>query len=122
MPHTIGEKAFIPAIRTVLDRVLHHKNTNHVLRSIPLSNNTVKRRIDEMGQCIEKQLIEMMRYNMFSIQVDESTLPGNKCLLLVCVRVIVCDTTYEELAMSGIMETHSTGQLVFNKIKKLFRF
>ena len=50
LPHTIGEKAFIPAIRTVLDRVLHLNNTSNVLRTIPLSNNTVKRRIDEMGE------------------------------------------------------------------------
>ena len=54
--------------------------------------------------------------NLFSIQVDESTLPGNKCLLL-CVRMVVGDKTYEELAISQLMETHSTGQLVFNKIK-----
>ena len=43
-------QAFIPAIKTVLDRVLHLNNTSNVLRTIPLSNNTVKRRIDEMGE------------------------------------------------------------------------
>ena len=31
LPHIIGEKAFIPAIRPVLDRALHHRNNNHVL-------------------------------------------------------------------------------------------
>ena len=54
LPHIIGGKAFIPTIRTVLYRVLHLRNTNHVLRSIPLRNNTVKRRVDEMRECIEK--------------------------------------------------------------------
>ena len=120
LPHTIGEKAFIPAIRTVLEKVLHIKNISNVLRIIPLSNNTVKRRIDEMGECVEKKLITLMCTNLFSIQVDESTLPGNKCLLLVCVRMVVGDKTYEELAISQLMETHSTGQLVFNKIKNYF--
>ena len=43
-------QAFIPAIKTVLDRVLHLNNTSNVLRTIPSSNNTVKRRIDEMGE------------------------------------------------------------------------
>jgi len=42
LPHTIGEKAFLPAIRTVLEKVLHIKNISNVLRIIPLSNNTVK--------------------------------------------------------------------------------
>ena len=32
LPHIIGEKASIPAIRPVLDRALHHRNNNHVLR------------------------------------------------------------------------------------------
>ena len=58
--------------------------------------------------------------NLFSIQVDESTLPGNKCLLLVCVRIIVDDKICEELAMSQQMKTHSIGHLVFNKIKNYF--
>ena len=120
LPHTIGEKAFIPVIRTVLEKVIHYKNTSNVLRAIPLSNNTVKRRIDEMGEFVEQKLVRMMCDNVFSMQVDESTLPGNKCLLLVCVRVIVDDKTYEELAMSELMETHSTGELVFEKIKKYF--
>ena len=48
------------------------------------------------------------------------TLPENKCLFLVCVRLIVDDTTYEELAISQLMETHSTGRFVFEKIKKYF--
>ena len=85
LPHTIGEKAFIPVIRTVLEKVIHYKNTSNVVRSIPLSNNTVKRRIDEMGECVEQKLVQMMCDNVFSMQVDESTLPGNKCLLFVCV-------------------------------------
>ena len=95
LPHTIGEKAFIPVIRTVLEKVIHYKNTSNVVRSIPLSNNTVKRRIDEMGECVEQKLVQMMCDNVFSMHVDESTLPGNKCLLLVCVLLIVDDTTYE---------------------------
>ena len=38
-----------------------------------------------------------------------------------CLRaLIVDDKTYEELAISELMETHSTGELVFEKIKKYF--
>ena len=39
----------------------------------------------------------------------------------MCVRLIVGDTTYEELAISQLMETHSTGQLMFEKIKQYFK-
>ena len=73
-----------------------------------------------MVECVEKKLARMMCNNLFSMQVDESTLSGNKCLLIVCVRLTVGDTTYKELAISQLMETHSTGQLMFEKIKQYF--
>ena len=73
-----------------------------------------------MSECVEQKLVQMMCNNFFLMQVDESTLPENKCLFLVCVRLIVDDTTYEELAISQLMETHSTGRFVFEKIKKYF--
>ena len=98
-----------------------NKNTSNVLRSIPLSNNTVKRRIDEMSECVEQKLVQMMCNNFFLMQVDESTLPENKCLFLVCVRLIVDDTTYEELAFSQLTETHSTGRFVFKKLKNIMK-
>ena len=63
LPQTIGEKTFIPVLRTILDKVIHIKNTTNVLRSIPLSNNTVKRHIDEMAECVEKKLVRMMCNN-----------------------------------------------------------
>ena len=47
LPHTIGKKkTFIPVLKTVLEKVMRYKNTSNVLRSIPLSNNIVNRRID----------------------------------------------------------------------------
>ena len=54
--------------------------------------------------------------NFFSMLVDESTLPGSKCLILVCVRLVNNNTVYEELAFSDLMETNSTGRLVFAKV------
>ena len=62
----------------------------------------------------------MMCNKFFSMQVDESTLPGNKCLILVCVRLINNNTVYEELAFSDLMETNSTERLVFEKNHKIF--
>ena len=36
------------------------------------------------------------------------------------MRLIVDDTTYEELAFSQLMESYSTGGLLFEKFKKYF--
>ena len=54
------------------------------------------------------------------MQVDESTLLGSKCIFLVSVHLISNDTVYEELTFSDLMETHSTGRLVFAKIIRYF--
>ncbi|KAJ8944608.1 hypothetical protein NQ318_011464, partial [Aromia moschata] len=65
-PHTIGEKLILPAIEEVFKL-----------------SNTVQRRIDE----IERFLCNFCT-TYFSIQLDESTLPGNEALLLAHVRFI----------------------------------
>ncbi|KAF8789835.1 Protein FAM200B like protein [Argiope bruennichi] len=73
-PHTIGEELILPAIEEVLKTVLH-KPPFDVLKRIPLSNNTVQRRIDEMSSDIESFLCNYLQTTHFSIQLDESTLP-----------------------------------------------
>uniref|UniRef100_A0A5S6QP44 Uncharacterized protein n=1 Tax=Trichuris muris TaxID=70415 RepID=A0A5S6QP44_TRIMR len=66
--HTIGEELLIP--------------------KIPLSNNTVQRRIDEMATNVEDALCSSLRTTQFSLQIDELCLPGNEALLLTYVRFI----------------------------------
>ena len=53
-----------------------------------------------MGEYVEQKLVRMVFDNLFSTQVDKFTLLGNKHLLLVCMRLIVDDTTYKELTIS----------------------
>ena len=40
-PHTIGEELILQSVKEVLDTVLHHKVSSTVIKSIPLSKNTV---------------------------------------------------------------------------------
>ncbi|KAJ8897020.1 hypothetical protein PR048_002366 [Dryococelus australis] len=58
-PHTIGEQIILPAIEEVLKTVLH-KSAYDILKRIPLSNNTVQRRIDEMSYDVENVLCNYM--------------------------------------------------------------
>ena len=69
--------------------------------------------------CLTKASSNDVQY-FFSMQVDESILPGSKCLILVCVRLIKNNSVYEELAFSDLMETNSKGRLVFEKIVRYF--
>ncbi|XP_076825941.1 SCAN domain-containing protein 3-like [Clavelina lepadiformis] len=87
-PHTIGEELILPSVKEVLDTVLHHKASSTVIKSIPLSNSTVQRRVEEMATDIEDSLCSIIRNTEFSLQLDESTLPVNEFLLLGYVRFV----------------------------------
>ncbi|KAJ7324397.1 hypothetical protein JRQ81_017417, partial [Phrynocephalus forsythii] len=53
--HTLGEKLILPAIEEVLKSVLR-KPAYDILKRIPLSNNIVQGRIDEMSHVLESFL------------------------------------------------------------------
>ncbi|CAH1984798.1 unnamed protein product [Acanthoscelides obtectus] len=107
-PHTIGEKLILPAVEEVLKTVLH-KPASDIIERIPLSNNTVERRIDEMSSDIESFLCTYLQTTHFSIQLDESTLPDNAALLLAYVRFIMNQEIYEELLFARTLITDTKG-------------
>ncbi|GBP17923.1 SCAN domain-containing protein 3 [Eumeta japonica] len=118
-PHTIGEQLILPAVEEVLKTVLH-KSPFDVLKRIPLSNNTVKRRVDEMSSDIESFLCNHLQKTHFSIQLDESSLPGNEALLLAYVRFIMEEEIHEELLFARTLETDTKGESIFNVLSNFF--
>ena len=59
-PHTIGEDLIMPVVHEVLKTVVHHSTPDQIIKSIPLSNNTVQRRIDEMSADVEEKLYDIL--------------------------------------------------------------
>ena len=86
-PHTINEERILPAVSEVISTVLHKPGFDITKRN-PLSNNSVQRRINEMAQCVENSLCDYLKISKFSLQLEESTLPGNEALLLAYVRFV----------------------------------
>ncbi|XP_044751794.1 SCAN domain-containing protein 3-like [Coccinella septempunctata] len=119
-PHTIGEQLILPAVEEVLKTVLH-KSPFDILKRIPLSNNTVQRRIDEMSSDIESFLCNYLQTTHFSIQLDESTLPGNEALLLAYVRFVMDEEMHEELLFAKTLDTDTKGESIFNILSDFFR-
>lgn len=66
-PHTTDEELILPAISEVICTMLH-KPASGIIR-IPLSNNTVQRRIDEMAQCVKNSLCEYLKTSELSISL-----------------------------------------------------
>lgn len=114
-PFTIGEKLVLPAIKEVISTVMERDPTQ-VLKSIPLSNDTVARRIDEMGADTEEQLCAILRDSPFSLQLDETTTSDNNALLMAYVRYRASNSQEmaEEFLFSKYLDTDTKGQTIFN--------
>ncbi|CAH2003227.1 unnamed protein product [Acanthoscelides obtectus] len=118
-PHTIGEKLILPAVEEVLKTVLH-KPASDIIKRIPLSNNTVEKRIDEMSSDIESFLCNYLQTTHFYIQLDGSTLPDNAALSLAYVRFIMNQEIYEELLFARTLITGTKGESIFHVLKDYF--
>ena len=59
LPFTVGESLLVSGIKHVISTVME-KNPTPVLQAVPLSDTTVKSRIDKMGANIEEKLCEML--------------------------------------------------------------
>ena len=86
-PHQISEELILPAVSEVISTVLN-KPAFDITKRNPLSNNSVQRRNNEMAQCFENSLCDYLKTSEFSLQLYESTLPGNEALLLAYVKFI----------------------------------
>ena len=71
-PHTIAEELILPAA-TDLVSIMVGENAAKKLKDVPLSNNTICRRIEDMEVDISDQLICRLKNNQFAIQLDEAT-------------------------------------------------
>ncbi|GFV74642.1 zinc finger BED domain-containing protein 5 [Trichonephila clavipes] len=69
-PHTIAEELILPAAIEIVE-TMFGDNFAKELQSIPLSNDTVSRRIDDIAEDVEQQLFVYL-------QVDDHVHPG-KC-------------------------------------------
>ena len=81
-PHKLIKPSLIAACNEVLGQSAASK-----MKDIPLSNDTVERRIYDMAEDTEKQLIKKIKKSkLLALQLDESTDIQNNSILLTYVR------------------------------------
>ena len=117
--HTIGEDLLLPAAKEVIETVLE-RNVSSTINAIPLSNDSVKRRIDEMRCDIVHQLVDILKDTQHSLQVDESTLMDNASLLLGYVRFVHNKEAKEEMLFAINMQTDTKASSVFNAVTSFY--
>ena len=91
-PHTIAESLILPCAKIMVECMLGEKEAKK-LDKIPLSNDTVTRRIDDIAQQVKKSLIENIKKSrFFALQLDESTDLSNLAELMTYIRFeVLCD-------------------------------
>jgi len=69
--------------------------------------------MDEMVEDIEETSCNILATTEFSLQLGESTLPGNESLLLATVRLVKDESLIQELLFAQLLETDTKGRLIF---------
>ena len=118
--HTVAENIIKSSFEIFIKTVLQQGSEN-VLKALPLSNDSIRKRIDEMSSDVESLLIEISKTSKFSIQRDESTVSDNRAILTAYVRFIddgckLC----KEMLFAKLLESDTTGLSIFEAIKPWF--
>ncbi|XP_072401169.1 zinc finger MYM-type protein 6-like [Diabrotica undecimpunctata] len=101
--------------------MLGPSQAGQVTDAVPLSNNTVSRRIDEMGANVEDVFCNKLKIREFTVQLDESTLSDSTALLLSYVRFI--DDNGEmakKMLFVRSLITDTKGSSIFEVVKRFF--
>lgn len=118
--HTIGETLIIPSIKEFISTVMH-QDPNEVIKTLPLSDTTIMRRIDEMAVNVENKLIHILKNSSFSLQLDESTIVDSNALLMAYVRYLdESNEMQEEMLFTLSLTTDTTGLSIFTAVKTYF--
>lgn len=120
-PHTIGEDLVKPAaidmVKTVCGEDVARK-----LEIIPLSNDTVRRRIVDMSLDIKHQVVDRIKAKgAFSLQLDESTDVSDNAQLLVCVKYEGPVDLEEEFLFCRALPTTTTGEDIFQMVDQFLK-
>ncbi|KRX12581.1 Zinc finger BED domain-containing protein 5 [Trichinella nelsoni] len=96
-PHTIGESSVLPSIKDAVG-VLFGDTYLKEIELIPLSNDAVARRIEDMAKWVEEQLINRVKGSkFFSLQLDESTDIQGLSKLIVFDRFVWNSELHEDI-------------------------
>jgi hypothetical protein len=117
-PHTIGETLLLAAANL---RIYVGEKYGEALKTIPLPNNTVMRRIESMSEDIKEQLLTRIKCsNKFGLQIDESTDVARLTELLVFVKYCFQENTQEESMLCLPLSERCTGSDIFKAVNDYF--
>ena len=112
-PHTIAKRLILPVAKDLVENLIGEAQARK-LDQVPVSNNTVCRRIQDMADYSKSQLVRRMAESpFFAIQLDESTDVTNFPQLLVYVQYIYDFEMIEDFLFCKPLEGRTTSVEIF---------
>ena len=115
--HTIAKTLIMPCAKAMVAKLCGEDQAKK-LSVVPLSNNTIRRRVDDMAEDILVQVIEEVKSSpvKFCLQFDESTDIASCAVLLGYIRYVHCNMIKEEFLLCENLTTTTKGEDVFNTV------
>ncbi|XP_069591670.1 SCAN domain-containing protein 3-like [Ranitomeya imitator] len=111
--HTVAETLILPACKAIVNEMLGPDAAKEIAK-VPLSDNTIARRIDDMSADIETVVLEKVRISKkFALQLDESTDISGHCQLLANVRFVDGEAITENFLFCKALPEKSTAEVIF---------
>ncbi|GBP42486.1 Zinc finger BED domain-containing protein 5 [Eumeta japonica] len=117
--HTIAENLIKPCVLDITKCMLDEKSAKH-LSTVPLSNDTVSRRIHDLASYVKQELYKRLQKTRFALQMDESTDVAGLAILLAIVRYPYESYFEEDMLMCSPLSTNTTEKEIFNEINIFF--
>ena len=115
--HTIAETLIMPCAKAMVAKLCGEDQAKK-LSVVPLSNNTIRRRVDDMAEDILVHVIEEVKSSpvKFCLQFDESTDISSCAVLLGYIRYVYCNMIKEEFLLCENLTTTTKGKDVLNTV------
>jgi len=111
-PHTIAEQLILPAAMDMVSIMLWEAAAKQLM-NIPLSDTTISRRILDLAEDINDQLIDKLKGKDFSLQLDEATDNNNDGHLICYVRFIDGSVFHEDLLFCRTIKSQARAVDLF---------
>lgn len=117
-PFTLAEKVIQPCLKQVVN-ILFGESSGEKLNSVPLSRQTIGRRVSEMARDVKNQLVARLKKSVyFTLQFDESTDVANEAILVGFVRYAHEEKILEDIFCFYSLPDRTTGERIFQAIEQ----
>ena len=120
--HTIAESVILPACKQIV-KIIFGEDAVSELSKIPVSDNTISRRIEDLLENIECNIkSKILKHELFALQVDESTDIIGKAQLLVFVHFIDDEGIVEDFLCCKELPETTKGQDIFDVLNAYLEY